>query len=238
MPRRNSRPAVERVVYENLGSAYRPTRNPELEAERAHERRQRAEEAKARSARRRLQWGSCILADCDRTVIPDPDETAEYPICWEHSVEIWQMVQRRRHLPTVIGLSAELSAAHDQKVQAKIEADLAEERAAFLAQRNGDIYFVRLNGLIKVGWSRDLAKRLRAYGPDVEILCHYPGTRDDETNLHRQLTPYRAKGREWYEDCKLLHDLAQQAIDQHGPPRVVAEWTKPKQIIKPRKRAS
>lgn len=92
----------------------------------------------------------------------------------------------------------------------------------------GQIYILRANGLIKVGWSGNVVKRFKAYGPDVQILCHYPASRQDETLLHRQLRPYLAKGREWYQDCKLLEDVVAQIVKQHGPPKLSASWTEPK----------
>jgi hypothetical protein len=52
----------------------------------------------------------------------------------------------------------------------------------------------------------------------ARVLALYPGSRDDETNLHRQLRPARALGREWYEDGDILADFVAVALEQHGPP--------------------
>ena len=73
-------------------------------------------------------------------------------------------------------------------------------------------------------------ERLKAYGPNIELLCHYPGTKQDETTLHRQLRDSLAKGREWYHDDEVLALFINQAIERHGPPKqhLLPYWTEPK----------
>lgn len=96
----------------------------------------------------------------------------------------------------------------------------------------GEIYFVLVDGLIKVGWTSKLADRIRAYGPKATLLANYPGTRSDEAALHRQLTPARSHGREWYSDCDITRMYVNQAIEKHGPPRFESiGWTEPKQVV-------
>jgi hypothetical protein len=92
----------------------------------------------------------------------------------------------------------------------------------------GQIYVIRQGGLIKVGWSSKLRSRLKQYGAGVEILAHYPATRAEETGLHQSLRPYLARGREWYQDCKLLTDVVNGIIQRHGKPTVFPYWTEPK----------
>jgi hypothetical protein len=118
--------------------------------------------------------------------------------------------------------------ARSRWAKRRVEDDDERQRRIENNGANGHIYFVRQNGLIKVGWSGRLESRLKQYGANVEILCHFPATRDDETLLHRQLRPYLARGREWYEDCPLLHDVVAGYVKQHGPPVIKPYWTKPK----------
>lgn len=61
---------------------------------------------------------------------------------------------------------------------------------------------------------------------------NYPGTRADEAALHRQLTPSRFKGREWYSDTPIVQRFIEDALKIYGPPRFEQlGWTKPKQIV-------
>lgn len=93
----------------------------------------------------------------------------------------------------------------------------------------GEIYFVQIDSLIKVGWTSKLADRVRSYGPNAELLANYPATRADEVLLHQQLAPARYRGREWYEDSPIVRDYIARAIQTHGPPRFAAiNWSAPK----------
>lgn len=117
-----------------------------------------------------------------------------------------------------------------------------EARAKRTAERRkpasmGQIYYVRVDGLVKVGWTTKLADRVRAYGPKAELVVNYPGTRADEAALHRQLTPARFRGREWYSDNDVIQMFIAQALEKYGPPRFQRiDWTEaPRQNIKPRR---
>ena len=50
---------------------------------------------------------------------------------------------------------------------------------------------------------------------------------NDETYLHRQLKPARARGREWYDDGPILADFVAKAIEQHGEPEAKDYWSRP-----------
>lgn len=236
MPRHN--PA--RDTPEPLGSADVPKTweqiNAEREAKAARFRERTVERRKKRIAAA-ISWSHCLVPTCEgqihnpATIFRDPDQFL--PLCVEHEVTVWQGVQRQNRDPEIIRTAEERFAA---AVHALGAADKAAQEK-FLARQSGHIYFVRVNGLIKAGWSRDVHGRLRAYGPLVEVLCIYPGTRQDETNLHRQLRPALVRGREWYEDGPILADFVAAAVEKYGPPVVYDDWTKPKQNIKPRKRS-
>lgn len=165
-----------------------------------------------------------------RAMHPDParrDCTVALPLCYSHLAIAYLQALPGHDDPLLVEAVAEATerrAGHEQTEREK-------RKRAYLERIDGDIYFVRLNGLIKVGWSRDIEARLRAYGPSAELLCHYEGTRHDETNLHRQLRPFLAKGREWYDECPAIHDFINDAIAKHGEPYLKAEWTQPKTIV-------
>lgn len=111
----------------------------------------------------------------------------------------------------------------------RVDARAVRERERRKPSSVGEIYFVRVDELIKVGWTSKLADRVRSYGPKAELLAHYPGTRADEAALHRQLTPARFRGREWYSDGPILQGYITEALERHGPPRFERiEWTEPK----------
>ena len=156
----------------------------------------------AAERRKRVQAG--MVPGCgDRTVrVPEwrRDVDAELPICGFHAVIVKQQIEPYWSRRDVV-----VERVRVQKHKDQVSDGL--ERAVEIAHNGnsakGQIYFLRQNGLIKVGWSSNLLNRLKSYGPDVEILCHYPGSRQDETLMHRQLRPYLAKGREWFQRSTL-----------------------------------
>lgn len=186
-----------------------------------------------------IDWSVCVIPGCGEANgsgffrnVPKSDRRnpdVELPICYRHSAVIVQMVlpglaRDERFVEALADLREELD-----KRQKREE---AEVQARFMARENGEIYFVRIGELVKVGWTRDLWSRLKSYGASAELLVSYPATRQDETTLHRQLTPARAKGREWYEDGQVIAMFVEQALSKYGQPQTFdGMWTKPKRIV-------
>lgn len=190
---------------------------------------------------KRLDWVNCVVTGCtddvflERGSAREPkvwDSDFELPMCYHHLAVAWAMVQRHHLHPEVLTTVNELA----EKNRAKRE---REATALRQAARRGELYVVRAGGLIKVGWSERLEERLRAYGPTAELLSHWPGSRADETDLHRTLRLALAKGREWYhEDHPLIADFIRKAVEKHGKPTVRVEWTQPKRDLSARPRRS
>lgn len=180
-------------------------------------------------------WDTCCIPGCGANLAVVPlsrigarceDVSQRLPLCARHQAIIVNWATPAWH-------TADLRDMRERLARQWVEREIKRERQADIAEENdgheqGQIYFVRLNGMVKVGWSGKLRSRLKQYGASAEILCHYPATRDDETHLHRQLSPYRAKGREWYQDCKLIADIVAGVIERHGEPTIFPYWTEPK----------
>lgn len=69
----------------------------------------------------------------------------------------------------------------------------------------GVVYFVRLGSLIKIGFTRHLAGRLRDL-PHEEVLGILQGTMAREKALHRRFAHLRHHG-EWFTDCPELRQF-------------------------------
>lgn len=188
---------------------------------------------------RGIDWSVCIVPGCGEKQDAGPflgappitrrDSSLELPICYRHMAVVVEMA-----LPGLVRQGRFIEAIADLRdgIDQRHKREEAEEQARFMAREDGDIYFVRLGELVKVGWTRDLWSRLKSYGASAELLVSYPGTRQDETNLHRQLTPARAKGREWYEDGQVVALYIQEALSKYGPPQTFdGMWTQPKRIV-------
>ena len=98
----------------------------------------------------------------------------------------------------------------------------------------GVVYYLRSGGYIKIGWTSDLAKRMRAYSPDSVLLAVHPGTRKDEHRLHKRFATDRTHGREWFAMTpSVMHHIEQMAAE-HGTPDPVAFAAQPVAIPQPR----
>lgn len=239
MPRRNQRAESETVLAKVLlGDDYKFTRDPEEAERRRQARKDRAAAASKRSAESyRATWTRCVVPGC-KFQVPKQLRNGggiEFPVCTPHAVAVWMDVEQRSDDPGIQETTAALRARRQviadeyAAAEAEFEASYQQRYAAGLV--DGDIYFIRANGLIKVGWSSNLESRLKSYGPNIEILCVYPGTRQDETTLHRQLKPSRAKGREWYHEDDILQDFIAQAIAKHGAAKIVIPWSAPSAVV-------
>jgi hypothetical protein len=183
------------------------------------------------------------IGDWDHCCIPGCEEVTS----WRAKFATYQAKDASKKIPvciyheTIIGLQVQSFMAdgdHDRVRQSlarrHIEEEIAFEESLELVGENGkgapngQIYVIRQGGLIKVGWSSKLRSRLKQYGAGVEILAHYPATRAEETDLHRSLRPFLARGREWYQDCRLLADVVADIHKRYGEPTIFPYWTVPK----------
>ena len=234
MPRRNQRREFDRLINDTLlGDDYRFTRDPVLSQQRADARRERARAVRMRSKQdHAADWSRCVVPGCDFNVLRELSNGIEFPICSLHAAAVWEHVElgfdsNADLTEARAALAARRDAIRADRIAAN-ERDQEEWKADLKADRiRGTIYFVRAGGLIKVGWTVDLEQRLRTYGPHAELLATTPGYRADETALHRQLTPSRAKGREWYHDDDVLAAFVAEAVERHGRPRSPIRWTEP-----------
>lgn len=189
-----------------------------------------------------ISWHACLVPGCgnapyfrDLHAAKLRDHHYAIPLCRVHLMtardQAGNYIEKERDFALAVATQVSMyrqgrSAEEDAKAQAE-----------FMADRNGDIYFIRIGDLIKVGWTRDMWSRLKSYGASAELLVCYPGTRDDETNLHRQLTPARVRGREWYEDGPIINGFLEDALRLYGPPQSFdGLWTEPKKTVRLRRR--
>lgn len=83
---------------------------------------------------------------------------------------------------------------------------------------NQHIYIVKVGDLIKIGFSRDVKRRLRQYSPGTEVLAVAPGAPSIERYLHRKFAHFLVSGREWFTDAEPIRDLVQELNDKYGYP--------------------
>lgn len=87
------------------------------------------------------------------------------------------------------------------------------------------VYYLRRNGLIKIGWTGNIKARMRALRPD-ELLAVEPGCMHIETGRHHQFAEHRlpndGNGDEWFSpEPEVLAHI--ELIAQMYPTPVLAE---------------
>lgn len=93
------------------------------------------------------------------------------------------------------------------------------QKAALRQDRDGFVYYLKVGERIKVGYSVDVKRRMRAYPPGSELLAVEPGDRDLETQRHRQFAGSLLDGREWFRPTPDLLELVAEIVSVHGEPK-------------------
>lgn len=86
----------------------------------------------------------------------------------------------------------------------------------------GFIYYLRIGQHIKIGYTADVNKRMRAYPPSAELLAIHPGTKQTEKDIHAQFGEHLDRGREWFSQGQSLTTHVTAAREQFGDPAVFA----------------
>jgi hypothetical protein len=82
----------------------------------------------------------------------------------------------------------------------------------------GWVYYVLIDGLIKIGFAKDVPARLRQYPPTAQLLAVEPGTLQVERRRHQQFGLALTKGREWFADTPELRQWVAKVIAEYGAP--------------------
>lgn len=130
------------------------------------------------------------------------------------------------HLAVAANLQRQLAGGEMPVVRARVRVAVPE-RPAVAPAPLGTVYFVQVGAHIKIGWTSDLEKRMKQYPPNSVLLAAHPGTRKDETRMHRRFAASRTHGREWYALVpSLLHHI--EAVKaEHGAPATVSFGAQP-----------
>lgn len=112
-------------------------------------------------------------------------------MCQEHALSVWATVQEMIDPDTLKAIAYDRVAPESERFP-------DDSTPIPISETVGDVYFIRVGQLIKIGYTSDFNRRMKSYPPDVELLAHYHGTYADEQQTHQLLTVHRANRREWY----------------------------------------
>lgn len=133
---------------------------------------------------------------CDDPSIAD----APFPICAFHATTLFRF------------MSDALDGADELTRTLLGFEELDETRARrFRAERKartkpGIIYYLMIDGLVKIGYTADLKQRLALYPPTAQLLATEPGDQSTEAQRHTQFAGLLTARREWFTPGPALRD--------------------------------
>ncbi|MCE0510860.1 GIY-YIG nuclease family protein [Microbacterium sp. KKR3/1] len=139
-----------------------------------------------------------------------------YPICPDHVILIADA-----RTPTTIPESRIKRVLIDNDEARARKSAQDQLRAAINGSQAGWIYYLSIDNLVKIGYTRDLQQRLSAYPPNSRLLALHPGTKDTEHDIHSRFVELRARGREWFRSGGQLDRHIEAVIAQFGQPGAV-----------------
>lgn len=146
-------------------------------------------------------------------------------MCYQCQIEVVDELSTKIDWP-------ELSEARKNMHRAERAARLAKWEVTKRVNRTapaevGYVYYIRINEHIKIGYAKDVTKRMRHYPPGSELLAVEPGTMRDEKDRHAQFKPYLVRGNEWFQPSDFLSKHIEGLRETYGDPKKLAyEYTK------------
>lgn len=116
-------------------------------------------------------------------------EATPFPICAEHARQIFEWVRGQSPLTM---LRQQLLAEQRLGVFGR------ETKVPVREPRVAVVYYLRMDGMIKIGTTGNLKHRIAAYPPYAQLLVTEPGSHELETRRHREFNEYLLSGKEWF----------------------------------------
>ena len=159
-----------------------------------------------------------------------PLDFENYPgnkgLCMGCAFEVYDILRTTVYVP-------ELTVAERQKAWRQWHNSrtmtTAKERFKQGSNDAGWIYYVAQDDLIKIGYTKDVNKRIRAYGPTARLMAVHPGTLTLERDMHVKFASDLDSGREWFQRSEELMAHIVSIVERFGQPSVFEyQWTKPR----------
>lgn len=117
------------------------------------------------------------------------------PLCRDHAAHVWSIFESREPALHHAHAREQFKSRQVERKDAQIEATTARRLSS---QRPGYVYYVEVGDRIKIGFTENVANRMRAYPPTSTLLAVHPGTPIMEKEMHSKFRVHLAEGREWF----------------------------------------
>lgn len=125
------------------------------------------------------------------------------------------------------GLTSQLTDLERIRLTRENDAKKTAKRIKAGSDEEGFVYYMRMNGRIKIGHTGNVEKRSRSYPPGSELLAVEPGSRKTERTRHQEFAASLAEGREWFTETPRLTAHMAAIAERHGnPAALLHQFTK------------
>lgn len=99
---------------------------------------------------------------------------------------------------------------------------------------DGLVYYLLIDGLVKIGFTTRLEERLSAYPPHAKLLATEPGKKALEAQRHKQLRHSLSRGREWFIVSDEVNAHIATVVAEHGEGRLIRPRTQRNHVRLPK----
>lgn len=141
-----------------------------------------------------------LEGQCDGPAV----EGAPVAICFRHALEVYQFMQGAID-------------ATPMEFRRQVLSEVKQEEPSRMPKRVVDVvYYIEFEGMVKIGFSNDLRRRIREYPPTARLLAVEHGSRRLERQRLEQFYEYRTARKEWHKPgSKLMAHIQElQAVNQ------------------------
>lgn len=160
----------------------------------------------------RAQWeiGICFIPGCLNEMIRMVGRPLG--VCAGHGMDIAD------YFEWIVETTEISHRAADREFQNRKQQQIERKQRAARRITPGWIYYLLVGEHIKIGYTKDVKRRLKSYPPGSRLLALHPGTKQLEHDTHTIFVGSRAAGREWFLDTPELRDHIKQVIAEFGEP--------------------
>ncbi len=138
------------------------------------------------------EYGECCWPECEKRI------EAGWPLCERHYRKVGARFLSERSI-----FSPEMGREHRERQQQEYQESLVRHRAAVEAQ--AQVYYVRIGDYVKIGYSINVAQRMRSLRVDPDaLLATEPGGLMLEQQRHAQFADERVGKRENFNPSRRL----------------------------------
>lgn len=164
----------------------------------------------------------CVWIGCDNS----HGTRFDLPLCAVHVGQVIAAYDAERRVA-----EQRVAAREQAKVEVAARAVKKVEEGFLLDDDEpapGWIYYLRLDGVIKIGFTKNPHRRIKQYPPTAELLATEPGTKKVERSRHQRFGKHLIVGREWFADCDEINEWIDTLVAEYGKPDPsIGRYTRP-----------